>query len=259
MKFKTPTPSIKRLFLDIETSPNIVTSWRIGYKINIFPENIVEERKIICVSWKWEGSPKVSHLTWDKKTKDDKKLIQEIVKIIDKADEIVYQNGDRFDLPWIKTRAIFHGIFMAPKYQTFDTLKKVKSSFYFNSNKLDYIQKYLGGKGKLETGFNLWKRVCLDGELKALNEMVSYCDNDVLELESFYNKIIKYVPHNTHVGSLMGRDKYTCAGCGSHQVSLTKTRYTAMGTIRRQMQCQVCHTYFTISDSEYRKFIKENR
>ena len=33
---------IKRLFWDIETSPNVVLSWRIGYKINLDHDNILQ-------------------------------------------------------------------------------------------------------------------------------------------------------------------------------------------------------------------------
>lgn len=246
---------IKRLFLDIETSPNIVTSWRIGYNINLSPDNIIEERKIICASWKWEGQKKVHNGTWDK-NQDDKKLLIQLVKVLDDADEIVYQNGDRFDLPWIKTRALFHGIPMYPVYKTFDTLKKIKAHLYLNSNKLDYVQKYLGGKGKVETGgFQLWKKVHLENDRKSLSKMVKYCDGDVLELEALYNKIKSYVPHNVHSGVLMGGDKYTCVNCGSKETKLHQTRYTAAGTVKRQMQCKSCKTYYTISNNAYKKSI----
>jgi len=81
----------KRLFFDIETSPNIVTSWRIGYNLNISHDNIVKERAIICVCWKWEGEDEVHLLTWDKK-QDDKKLLEKFIKELNKADEIIGHN-----------------------------------------------------------------------------------------------------------------------------------------------------------------------
>ena len=45
----------KRLFYDIETSYNIVKSWRIGYNINLNMEDIIQERAIITIAYKWEG------------------------------------------------------------------------------------------------------------------------------------------------------------------------------------------------------------
>ena len=56
---------IKRLFFDIETSPMQVYTWRTGYNLNIGHENIIEDWKIICVCWKWEGEDKVHELRWD--------------------------------------------------------------------------------------------------------------------------------------------------------------------------------------------------
>ena len=57
---------IKRLFFDIETSPMIVYSWRVGWKLNIGTDNIIEDWKVICISYKWEGEDKVHTLSWDK-------------------------------------------------------------------------------------------------------------------------------------------------------------------------------------------------
>jgi hypothetical protein len=48
-------PKIRRLFWDIEVTPNLVWSWRVGFKINLSHENIVKERKVICIAFKWEG------------------------------------------------------------------------------------------------------------------------------------------------------------------------------------------------------------
>ena len=48
----------KRLFFDIETSFNIGFFWRAGYKQVITPEQIIHERKVICVSYKLEYEDK---------------------------------------------------------------------------------------------------------------------------------------------------------------------------------------------------------
>lgn len=250
------TKKFKRLFIDIETSPNVVFSWRIGYKISLSPENIIHERKIIMASWKWEGSSKVHNITWDK-NQDDKRVVEKVIEALNEADEIVYQNGDRFDLPWIKTRAIYHGLPMYPKYNTFDTLKKVRSNFYFNSNQLGYVQEYLGGEGKLEHGgFSTWKNICLDNCKKSLRLMRDYCDKDVIELEEFYNKIVSYVTHNTHVGVQQGLEKWSCPHCAGTDIRTSKTKYSAAGAVRKQMQCKSCNGYYTISEASHKAWKK---
>lgn len=184
--------SRKRLFFDIETSPNIVFSWRIGHKINISHDNIIDERAIICVSYKWEGESKVHSLKWNKG--DDKELLEHFSKIIDSADEIVTQNGDRFDIKWLRARCIYHGIPISPKFNSIDTLKMAKAGFNFNSNRLDYMGSFLGVGEKLKTGYDLWKRVILDDDKEAMKEMVEYCEEDVRLLERVYDKLQPYCP-----------------------------------------------------------------
>ena len=51
IKLRQPQHQIKRLFFDIETSPNIVFAWRIGYNLSLQTHDIIEERKIICISY----------------------------------------------------------------------------------------------------------------------------------------------------------------------------------------------------------------
>ena len=88
----------------------------------------------MTVSWKWEGSKKVQHLDWGLKEQCDKKLVEKFIKVLDKADEIVAHNGDRFDIKWIRTRALYHGIEMRDTYTTIDTLKMCKKYLSLPSN-----------------------------------------------------------------------------------------------------------------------------
>ena len=55
----------KILLLDIEVSPNIVSSWRIGSKVFLSPDNIIKERAVICVAYKWYGEKKTYSIQWD--------------------------------------------------------------------------------------------------------------------------------------------------------------------------------------------------
>ena len=123
---------IRRLFFDIETAPMIVYSWRVGWKLTIPTDNIIEDWRVICISYKWEGEDKVHTLDWGKEM-CDKKLLEEFIKIANQSDEMVAHNGDRFDIKKIRTRCIYHRIPMFPDYKSLDTLKKAKSGFNFNS------------------------------------------------------------------------------------------------------------------------------
>lgn len=250
----TQQKKIRRLFWDIETSPNIVLSWRIGYKINISHDNILSERKIICIGYKWEGEENVTVLHWDE-NQDDKAMLVKFLAIANEADELIAHNGDSFDMPWFKTRCIFHGLNTLPDYKTVDTLQWARRKFLFNSNKMDYIAKYLGFGGKIHTEFNLWKDIVLNKCPKAMELMVKYCAKDVILLEKVWAKLRLLVQPKTHAGVKNGKAKFTCVHCGSDHIHKSKTIITARGTINHQMKCITCNGYSTINDAEYQNFV----
>jgi DNA polymerase III epsilon subunit-like protein len=246
---------IKRLFFDIETSPNIGLFWAAGYKKNISPDNIIKERAIICIAYKWADDDKTYVLTWDK-DQNDKSLLEKFIKIANEADELIGHNGDRFDLAWIRTRCLYHRIPVFPNYTTLDTLKSARSKFYFNSNKLDYIAKFLGVGEKIHTGYDLWKNIVLNKDAAALKEMSEYCKNDVVILEKVYNELANYLPSKTHHGVAMGGEKCSCPECGSMNMAYSKKRLSALGTARIQTQCQDCGKYHTVSERVYQQYLQ---
>jgi hypothetical protein len=243
----------RRLYFDCETSPCIVYSWRVGRRIDLDYNNIIKERAIICICWKWEDEDHVWSLQWN--NGDDAEMLREFMEVINESDEVISHNGDRFDIPWLRTRCIKHGIPCFPKYKSIDTLKIARSGFNFNSNRLDYISKFIGGKAKLPTDFNLWKRV-MAGDKKALTQLVAYCRNDVLILEEVYHELSKYVEPKTNIAVLEGGESWHCPHCKSTTVTLSKTRVSAFGIKRHQLQCSQCGRYFTVGNTTYNKFME---
>lgn len=182
----------KKLFFDIEVSPDVVLSWGIGRKISISHESIIQERAIICICWKWEGDDKVYSLKWDKGC--DKEMIKKFAKIADSADELIAQNGDNFDIKWLRTRCIYHRIPISAKFNSIDTLKMARQGFRFNANRLDYMGRFLGYGGKIETNYDMWKDILLKNDAKQMTLMVDYCKEDVILLEKVYNRLQEYCP-----------------------------------------------------------------
>lgn len=254
-KIREGQSDIKRLFFDIETSPNIGYFWRTGYNISITPDCIINERKIICISYKWETEDKIYTLTWDE-NQCDKQMLIDFIKVANQSDEMIAHNGDRFDIKWIRTRCIFHRVAMFPNYKTLDTLKKAKSGFNFNSNKLDYIAQFLGVGAKVKhSGFDMWKNV-MAGDKDAMDEMVHYCEGDIIVLEDVFLTMQNYIKTNTHNGVINGNLKYSCPSCGSENIELLKNNVTAMGTIKRQINCLDCDYTYEISNSSYMLYLK---
>lgn len=244
---KTLTTKRKRLFFDIETSPNIGLFWEAGWKKTISVDNIIKERAIICICYKWEEQKEVYEVHWDSK-QDDKALLQKFVDIANTADELVGHNGDRFDLAWVRTRCLFHKIPMFPVYTTIDTLKVARGKFKFNSNKLNYIADFLGIGRKIKTEFSLWKDICLNKNKAAMDKMLKYCKKDVVLLESVFKALRGHIEPKTHYGVLFGQDRGSCPECGSDELIISNRRTTATGLKKIQYKCKTCNTLHSKSD-----------
>lgn len=232
----------RRLYFDIETSPNVGLFWQAGYKQKIDYSNIIKERAIICICYKWEDEKEVYEVHWDR-NQDDKKLLTEFIKIANQADELIGHNGDKFDLPWIRTRCLLHEIEMFPNYTTVDTLKIARNKFRFNSNRLNYIAQYLGIGQKIKTEFNLWKDIVLNKDANAMDKMIKYCKKDVVLLEKVHKHLSKHVYNKTHFGVIFGSDRGSCPECGSDELTIAKRRITATGLKKIQFKCKTCGKY----------------
>lgn len=235
----------KRLFFDIETSPNIGFFWQAGYKKNIDYSNIIKERAIICICYKWEDDKEVQCLHWDSK-QCDKALLIKFIKIANQADELVGHNGDKFDLSWIRTRCLFHRIDMFPYFTIIDTLKVARGKFRFNSNKLNYIAGYLGMGQKIKTSFDLWKEIVLNKDKRAMEKMISYCKKDVILLQKVFKELNNHIMAKTHYGVLLHNDRGSCQECGSNNLIINQTVTTASGLSRVQYKCKNCGKYKSV-------------
>jgi DNA polymerase elongation subunit (family B) len=224
-------------------------------------ENIIDERAIICICWRWEGQKKVHSLNWD--DGDDRQMLEEFQPILLLADEVVAHNGDNFDIRWFNGRHLLHGLEPIPIAKTVDTLKIAKRRFYLNSYRLDYLAKKLLSRGKIHTGFDLWKdcieRTQPDPEIRerSVRKMVRYCKRDVAILEEVWKQVSAYDPPASHAAvALSGnlRDRWKCPHCGAGDVVTNKTRATAKGMVQHQMKCKECHRYYTIANAVHRYY-----
>jgi len=245
--------TVKRLIYDLEVSPNVVLAFAAGYDKVINHDAIVEERKIICIGYKWHGEGRAKVLRWDK-NKDDKAMLVEFAAIAHEADELIAHFGDRFDMPWFRTRCLFHGLPPLPHYKTVDTKAWASKNFYFNSNKLDYIGSFLGYGNKLKTDFSLWRDITLSNNQKALDKMCRYCARDVELLERVYDTLQPHLKAKTHAGVKAGLDNWTCPKCGSKHVHKSKTRHTASGQVLHQMACGDCGSYHSINTAAFKRY-----
>lgn len=249
-KTVAPVRMPKILFYDIETSLQTVAVFQLGGNDWINPDNIIMERHLISACWQWEGEDKVhsvSLLDDPKRFKanphDDYHVVKTIHDVLSQCDVSVAHFGDSFDLRYIKTRSLYHGLDPLPPFQTIDTKKIAKQHFYFNSNSLDYLGNYLGCGGKIHTPSGLWMKV-LKGSKdveQAIKTMVVYNKRDVTLLKDVFMKLRPYIPN--HISrELFG--KTGCPRCGSTKVQSRGVYYAQTRTYRRFQCMGSCKGWF---------------
>ncbi len=230
----------KIIIWDIETTPLLAYSWNL-YPDHISHDSIVEDWSIICGCWKELGKSKVNAVAITK-VGSDYEVVKALRNALKDADIIVHHNGDRFDIKKLNTRLIFHGLEPLPKIPTVDTLKEVKKIASFSSNKLDYLSKFLIGKGKTHVEYGLWLDV-MKGSKKAVKMMVDYNKVDVIRTEEVYLRLRPYMKAHPHTGVMKGEDRCSCNKCGSNKLKKNGIRITASGIKKQEMQCQGCGSY----------------
>lgn len=218
----------------------LVTSWGL-YRPILSHDNIRQESTIISGCWKWLGASTGQFAAVNvNRPLNDKPVVKALHTTLSKADVLVGHNGDRFDLRKFNARAIYHGLDPLPPVRTVDTLKVARKLFYFNSNRLDYLGKFLCGTGKIPTTYDLWLKI-LEGDESALEEMIRYNLMDVEVLEKVYLRLRPYITN--HPNAAVYTEVKCCAMCGSEEFIRRGFKYQQV-TKRQQYQCKACGGYF---------------
>lgn len=236
---------LKVLVVDCETAPLNVYTW--GLRDQFIANNqVIKDWYLLSWAAKWLGDPASKIIYKDQSHKkdksDDKDIVLAIWKLLDEADIVVTQNGERFDSRKLNARFIEYSINPPSPYTHLDTYKILKRVAEFSSHKLEYLSKKLCVKyqkldhGKFP-GMELWTE-CLKGNQEAWQEMKKYNIHDVLSTEELYLRIRAWTPQvapRVYVGD---SENKCCSVCGGKQRSLgiqynVKTAY-------RRLLCLGC-------------------
>jgi len=126
-------------------------------------------------------------------TKLDKPIIKNLINDLKKFNVIISFYGDYFDLPFIRTRSVIHGLnfIQYGDIKSIDLYRTMKHKFKLHSNSLKNACKVFGIDGKTEIDFYTWIRA-IAGDKKALNDIIEHNRHDVIITDKLYNKIIQY-------------------------------------------------------------------
>lgn len=239
--------NIKLLYLDIETLP--LLSWHFGTrKLFISPGQIKQHSKISSIVLMWEFDRKPLSFAWNPKTKDDSSMLREVTPMLNKADLIVMQNGDRFDVPTLQARLCDLKLPSLKNIITFDTLKASRRSFMRPHHSLDSRSNLYGLGGKLPRD---WDRIIAiaEGDEKALKADIKYNMKDVTDMRSIMMREFNYynLPQrflNTLKMFNQAEDKPYCIKCAARRQSKFKiTAYkekNKQGISVPRLKCDNC-------------------
>ena len=154
---------------------------------------------ILCVSIKPIGGKVKTFVNKDIMKLDDKKVVKQVIEELSTYDKIFTYNGTRYDLPYIRTRAVINKL----DFLGFGDLLQ-RDLYYVVRNKLSLKRSsqeqagiaLLGKSNKTTYSPKLWMQA-MQGNKKAINLIADHCERDVSELERIYHKIKKFTKTNS--------------------------------------------------------------
>jgi hypothetical protein len=230
----------KVLLLDCETLPLWTKTWSL-YPKYIDYKQIIKDSCLLSWSAKWlYASDIMGDIMTPKeaKSRDDKRILESIWKLIDDSDILIAHNGIRFDFPFLNTRFIVNKIKPPSPYQVVDTLKVCKRDFRNTSNRLDYIGQLLVNDRKKETNIGLWD-ACDNGEQDGLDKMLEYNKQDVVLLEEVYLELLPWIKSHPNMAIYLEAIDECCPNCGSFDLE-EKGVYTTPAGQYEGLICKSC-------------------
>lgn len=218
----------KVLFFDIESS-NLAANF--GY--------------MLAFGWKWqhENHPKVVSISqfprFRKDCTDDLEVVKTAYRLIESADVIVAHYGQRFDVPFINTRLLYHKLPFLPNVPLIDTWRISRDKLRLNSNRLGSVANLLLGKSeKTQLSGPEWIRAAA-GHEPSIKYVADHCKHDVLELEKVYNKIKGLCGTHPNVSLVANAGGEQCPICGSRSLQKRGIRIAKARKFQR-LHCQSC-------------------
>jgi uncharacterized protein YbaR (Trm112 family) len=231
--------------LDIETAPLKSYHWRI-WQENIHLDQIQDDWTILSFSAKWLNDKTVFYMDTggkgQKKVRDDKLLLTELWRILDKADIVITQNGISFDIKKINTRMLMQGFKPYSPVKMIDTKVVAKRHFAFISNRLQWLTERLTqikkDKHKKFPGFELWEE-CLKDNPVAWAEMKKYNIIDTLATEELYLLMRPWIAAHPNVANYAIMEAMMCPRCRSENVIKKGLWFTQTGEYQKIL-CKDC-------------------
>jgi uncharacterized protein YprB with RNaseH-like and TPR domain len=125
---------------------------------------------------------------------EDKRVVSTCIDTMECFDRVVGHYSTYFDIPFLRTRALIHGL-PYPEFGTLlhtDVWRMAKTKLCLHSNRQDVIAESLQGKTvKTRISHPAWRKAMMGDEI-ACAEVVDHCNKDVIDLKKNYEALLPY-------------------------------------------------------------------
>lgn len=214
---------------------------------------------VLCVSWKVLGEDKVHTVkitdspTFKSDPTNDKYVVQKAAEELSKADIWVTWYGSKFDVPFLQTRLIKHGLPIMPDIANVDGWRTAKYRMKVSSNRLNTVSEFLGVEEKTPVRGDVWIKA-MSGHAPSIRYVVEHCEQDVIVLEQVYEVILPLIKQHPKVFAAGGNftdGRPLCSHCGDKRMIKRGERRTTTG-YRSEYQCKNCGCY---TSTKINKFV----
>lgn len=239
---------LRILLLDIETYPALTWQWSLWDKFTPV-ERIVREGGMLSWAAKWYAEPETEFSAYW--SDGPQGMAERMHALLCDADAVVTYNGNRFDLPKLRTYVeLDSGLGPASPFTSvdlFNTVRHVGGGML--SKKLGYVCQRLELGHKIDTGgFSLWvdampTELGGNGDPEAQARMEEYNRGDVAgTLEPLYDALLPWIKGHPHVGLYVEDGTNRCQRCGHTTLKRAGEARTPLGVYRR-FQCETCWSW----------------
>lgn len=238
----------KILIFDLENAPNTAYVWSLWMETTS-EEMLDKSWYTLCWAAKWLDKKEVMSSAlidfpreFKKDPENDKTILVKLWKLLDEADIVIGHNAKAFDVRKVNARFVMNGMLPPSPYKVVDTLLAARHYFYFTSNKLTDLGKYLQVGQKIDTGgFKLWKE-CMAGNKASWAKMVKYCKQDILLTEKVYLKLRPFIQNHPNLTVYQNMDETKCPKCSSTNIRKEGFSYTDVSKYQRY-SCADCGSW----------------
>ena len=125
---------------------------------------------------------------------NDRQIVRLINQLIRRHDVIVAHNGAKFDLPFLRTRALRWGLRPLMEPKIVDPLQIAWRKLKLRSNRLGSISDHLGIKDrKTPLDMSVWADATLNGTRRSMNLIVKHCIADIKVLAGVLEHVKPFI------------------------------------------------------------------